>query len=297
VFTILTLVFLSWTTSGTNAQSGSRCPAYPSFPDASCTGTLPNVARSSSGPITTSRNGQVIENLNISGYIIVAHSNVVIRNVKITNPGGTAVSNAECGANCNYVLEDCELDGRGNTTGASAVDFMNYTMRRCNIHGFGEGPGAVYDTVIEDNYMHDFGNFISTGAHQDGIQIEWGNNNVIRHNTIFMNVDGGNAAIVIGNQSGNRDNLVEQNLVSGGGFAVYVGGVATLRNNRFSTAIWPNSGYWGPVNQSSSNVSRCGNRWQTGQTAGNLLDGESACAGTPTTPPAPAAPTSVRIIR
>src|SRR5688572_30489076 len=111
---VLSLVLLGLGNEGTNAQS-SRCPAYPAFPDANCTGTLPGVARTSSGSITTSSNGQIIQNLNISGSIFVQHANVIIRNVRITNPGGVAVANAAGGTGSSFTLEDCELDGTGNT--------------------------------------------------------------------------------------------------------------------------------------------------------------------------------------
>jgi hypothetical protein len=274
-----------------NALVSTRCAPYPAFPDAACTGTLPGITRTASGSITTSFDGQVIENLNITGRIGVAHANVIIRNVRITNPGGVAVSNISCGSRCRYTLEDSELDGTGNTSGASALDYTSFTIRRCNIHHFGEGPGAGSNTVMEDNYLHDFTSFISQGAHQDGIQIEFGANNVIRHNRILMNVNGGNAAIVIGNQSGNQGNLVEQNLVAGGGFTLYAGGSMILRNNHISTVYYSQGGYYGPLYPGSA-ASRCGNRWFDGPNLGALLSGESVCveaspAPSPLPSPAP----------
>jgi hypothetical protein len=277
---------------GMLAQSGSRCPAYPAFPDAACTGTLPGVARTSSGSITTSSAGQVIQNLDINGRITVNHNNVTIRNVKITNPRGVAISNIASGAT-GLLIEDVELDGTGNTSGASAVDFDNYILRRANIHHYGEGPGCRNNAVIEDSYMHTFTDFTSQGAHQDGIQCEFGRNNTIRHNTILMNVRGGNAAVVIGNQPGNADNVVENNLLAGGGYTLYFGGTTGIsRNNKFSTQFYSTSGGYGPKWYTGT-PTYCGNRWYEGLNAGALLSGESACADTD---PAPQPPTNVRII-
>jgi hypothetical protein len=259
----------------------SRCPAYPAFPDANCTGVLPGIARTNhSGSLFTSSDNQVIQNLNINGgQIRIRHKNVVIKNVKITNPGGVAVSNIDCSATCSFTLEDSELDGTGNTGAQSAVDYSNYTLRRNNIHHFGEGPGGGSNTIIEDNYLHDFLNFVSTGAHQDGIQIEFGANNVVRHNTIIADVDGMSSCIQVGNQEGNTNNLVENNLMGGGSICLRLGGVATGRNNHITTVIQPNGGYYGPSTYYGSSVSSCGNRWHDGPNAGQFLTGDSACAG------------------
>lgn len=259
----------------------SRCPAYPAFPDANCTGVLPAITRTNhSGSLVTSSDNQVIQNLNINGgQIRVVHRNVVIKNVKITNPGGVAVSNIDCSATCSFTLEDSELDGTGNTGAQSAVDYSSYTLRRNNIHHFGEGPGAGSNTIIEDNYLHDFLNFVSTGAHQDGIQIEFGANNVIRHNNIVSTVDGMSSCIQIGNQDGNTNNLVEYNLLGGGSICLRLGGIATGRNNHISTVVYPNGGYYGPSAYYGTSISSCGNRWHDGPNAGQFLSGDSACTG------------------
>lgn len=247
---------------------GSRCPAYPAFPDASCTGVLPGSSLSPSGSVTTSFDGQVIQNLDISGSIQVNHNNVTVRNVRLRNPGGTAITVLQ---KTGLVVEDCEIDGTGNTNGAEVINHHNYTIRRCNVHHFGEGPRANGNVVIEDNYFHSFTNFIPQGAHQDCVQITSGNNITIRHNTCLMNVDGGNAAIMIGSYSGG-DILVENNLLGGGGFTAYCGemnGYTNVRylNNRFSTAYFPRGGYWGPWAQ-CGNATRTGNVWHDGPNAG-----------------------------
>ena len=117
--------------------------------------------------------------------------------------------------------------------------------------------------------MHDFLNFIAQGAHQDAIQSTGGSNLTFRHNTLLMNVDGGNAAIMIGTYTGNNL-LIENNLVAGGGYTVYGGdsnGWTNVRivNNRFSTMFYPKSGYHGPLLY-ASNATKSGNVWhESGQ--------------------------------
>lgn len=295
--TLLVLFLLFWGSNGTKAQSGSRCPAYPAFPDANCTGVLPGVTRTNSGSITTSSAGQVIQNLNITGRITVNHNNVTIRNVKITSPNGIAITNIASGAT-GLLIEDVDLDGTGNTTGASAVDFRNYTLRRANIHDFGEGPGCGGGATMEDSYLHDFTDQSASGAHQDGVQCESDDNNIVRHNTILMNRPNGtvlNAAIVFGGNTLN--NTAEYNLVGGGGYTLYQGQAGgTFRHNRWTEVLVP-AGYFGPVYE-PSNVgpwtpeAPCDNRWIDGPNLGRAVAGGGplSCAGSP------AAPTNLRIV-
>ena len=282
------LVFVCLWSSRTNAQGASRCPAYPAFPDANCTGVLPGVARSTTGGFSTSSQGQVIQNLDVNGSIQVVHNNVTIRNVRFRSGGQAITLNP---SNSGLVVEDCEIDGTGATDGASAIGDLNYTIRRCNIHHIGEGPRSNGNVLIEDNYLHDFINFIAQGAHQDCFQITSGANTVIRHNRCLMNVDGGNAAIQTGSFEGSNL-LFENNLLGGGGYTVYCGqglySNVTVRDNHISTAIWPNGGYYGPF-VNCGNATMSGNRWHDGPKAGQFI----GPAGSTSTPPAP--PTNVRI--
>jgi hypothetical protein len=186
-------------------SGSSRCPAFPAFPDANCTGTLPNITRTNSGSITTSQPGQVIQNVNVTGSIQVNHDNVIIRNVRVSQPGGVAIAITP-GAT-GTLIEDCELNGTGSPTSDEAVQYTNYTIRRCNIYGFGEGPRMNGNVTIEDNYMHDFVDYSHLDAHQDGVQTTSGSNMTVRHNTIIMDVENGNAAIMIGTAQGADDNV------------------------------------------------------------------------------------------
>ncbi len=230
---------------------------------------LPGIARTTTGSFATSAPGQVIQNLDVNGRITVNHDNVTIRNVRFRS-AGQAINNL---GHTGLLVEDCEIDGSGAPDASSAIGEHNYTMRRCNIHHVGEGPRINGNVVLEDNYLHDFLNFIAQGAHQDCIQITSGSNIVIRHNTCMIQVDGANAAIMTGSYAGS-DVLIERNLLAGGGFTVYCGahiGYTNVRllNNHFSTVYYPRAGYHGPItycNGLGHLVS--GNVWHDGPLAG-----------------------------
>jgi hypothetical protein len=246
------------------------------FPGAACTGVLAGIARANSGSISTSSDGQVIQNLNISGSIQVNHHNVRIKNVNITNPGGGAI--AIDPSKVGLVIEDCEIDGTGSTRAYEIIAYNNYTLRRCNIHHVGEGPRANGNVVIEDNYIHDFLDFRADGAHQDTIQTTGGNNITIRHNNLEMNIDAGNAVIMVSTDLGSNL-LIERNLVYGGGYSVYGGGPGgsipapgwtnvTIRDNQFSTVHFQKCGYWGPL-VATQNATMSGNIWYDDYGTGN----------------------------
>ncbi len=169
------------------------------------------------------------------------------------------------------MVEDCELDG-GNVNAEPAIQFHNYTMRRCEIHGYGEGPRINGNVLLEDNYIHDFANFISSGAHQDCIQATSGINITIRHNTCLIEPDGANGAIFFSTSTGGNI-LIENNLVGGGNWAINVDrdrytNVRVL-NNHITTTIphHPRGGYFGPLSLGPAMVNQ-GNVWHDGPNAG-----------------------------
>ncbi len=251
------------TGSGSSGSGGSSSsPRTSGFPNASNTGVPAGVTLRPSGSVTVTANGAVIDSLDVSGSIRVEASDVVIKNTRIRNPGGQAITVNP--STKGLLVQDVEIDGTGNTDGSSAVGDSNYTLRRVDIHHFGEGPRANGNVVIEDSYMHDFLDFIAQGAHQDVIQSTGGSNQVIRGNTLLMNVDGGNAVLMLGTDYGSNLTF-DNNLVAGGGYALYGGdsngwsGVS-FTNNRISTMYFPNGGFHGPFLY-TENATVSGNVW------------------------------------
>lgn len=242
------------------------------YPDATNTGVKAGITRTNSGSINSSSDGQVIQNLNINGSMYISHNNVTVRNVKFTNPGGPAIliDPNKSGT----LIEDCEMDGSGNSGAEGAVGWARYTIRRCNIHHFGEGFSANGGTVIEDNYLHDFTNWISSGAHQDGIQVEYAGGDVIRHNTILMNVDGANATIHVSGNPGAA--LVENNLLGSTGGKDISAAYGTWRNNKITDRIRV-SGALSRIFEYGFPHTICGTTFYDGPNAGQPVEGDGPC--------------------
>lgn len=229
-----------------------------------------------SGTITTTHAGQVIENVAVTGEIRVNHSNVTIRNFAVR--GGAPAIDIIPGASGTKV-SNCLLDGGSDPGPQPAISYARYEMRHCELVNFGEGPMANGDVIIHHNWMHDFIDYGSVGAHQDGVQVVCNNNIQITDNIIDMDIDA-NAAIMIGTACGPVDNvLIEGNVLAGGGFTVYGGSApgwtpnatnVRIADNWFSTKHYPRGGYHGPL-ANTYDAQVTGNRWLDGPNAGQPI--------------------------
>lgn len=248
------------------------------FPSAATTGVPAGVTLTPyTGPATITKAGTVIDGALITVPLVIAAGadNVTIRNSKIRAEGYWLVLN-DAGAK-NLVIEDTELDGKGNANGDAAVGGRNYTLNRVNIHGTVDGLKLGDNVTVRDTYIHDL--VLTADSHNDGAQNLDGQNITIEHNTIIVG-DGATSAILLSTGSGaQRDILIDNNLLGGGAFTVYGGyeagrddlsRVSNIRitNNHISTAVFPRGGAYGPFTSIDAPVVTSGNVWHDGPKAG-----------------------------
>jgi hypothetical protein len=236
-------------------------PAF-RFPDGSTTGVPAGVELTSSGSISVRDDGAVLENLSIvDGLIEVRANDVTIRNVRITNDTefvqwGIIQETGYQG----LVVEDSEIFGNSASPHQFASGISNHggaiTIRRVEIHTITDGI-VTSAGLIEDSYLHSPRLF--PDDHTDMVQANGGPQGdlqlVIRNNTIINTEDQTGAVSLFDNFRRVRDVLVEGNLLAGGGYTLYGGGLTSegsnpanivVRNNVFSRRVWPESGFWGP---------------------------------------------------
>jgi hypothetical protein len=143
------IVFMCLRSVGVNAQSG--CPAYPSFPDANCTGyahtgvTLTNYT----GPNPVTVAGTVIDSKQINGELRINANNVTVKRSRISGRIFTDYDNKYTG----ILIEDVDIDG-GNTT-LACLGPSGFTARRVNIRNCGQGINSYGGFTLEDSYIHD----------------------------------------------------------------------------------------------------------------------------------------------
>ncbi len=124
------------------------------------------------GDMSSTGNGQVIEGLNIVGTLTIAHSNVTVRQCRITYPtanSGDTNQIFQLAGTTGLVIEDNALDGNavlgpggtGNISGSTdpnGPSVSDAVIRRNNMYNSEQGVRFILNRVsITENYFHDVG--------------------------------------------------------------------------------------------------------------------------------------------
>ena len=216
------------------------------WPDAGSTGLRDPGVLKSSGSVSVSTNGAVVENLDIKGSINIDADNVTVRNVRVTNNGAKNLISITPGRS-GILIEDVELDGRRVAT--HGIVHGGYTARRVNVYGVGDGLRAGSNTVIEDSWVHDLGHdgAYDSSPHLDAVQSVGGSNITIRNNRLEGPWQAQTSAIIFkADFAPIRNAVIEGNLLSGGTYSLYVlstskyavGGDVSVRGNVFVRNSW-----------------------------------------------------------
>lgn len=274
-------------------RGATLCMPKPSacgFPDPTHTGVPPGTElATTNGVVTLSEPGQVYKNKQVKGSIIVTAPNVTIRNVRLinTNPYyAISVKNDDDWDNtqANLTLDHVDIDLGGGYQ-VKGIAFNGYTARNVLFHN-GADCAHFGDNVVIENSLCVLGpdtngdgqldgdGFCSGSEHFDGFQSDGGHNITLRHNTI-RNPCGQTSAIILGTNTSPIDTVViDNNLMSGGGYTVYCGtssGVATharYTNNVISREFYPNGGHWGPTTECDKVDVSHGNVWDGSRSHG-----------------------------
>jgi hypothetical protein len=176
-----------------------------------------------SGSIKVTKDGAVVELLDIKGSITVLADNVTIRKVRLTSGDYYPIRYFD-NNNTGLVVEDSEIIGTsGNVT--SAIAFANYTARRLNIHGSADGLKADANVLIEDCWIHDLSN--GPGEHNDAVQSTGGKGVTIRHSVLE---GASNAAVQTGDENAQTEDLtIICSWLYGGGYTLNIRGTGATK--------------------------------------------------------------------
>lgn len=202
------------------------------------------------GDLAIRNPGAVIDGLRLMGTIYVAANNVTIRNCEITaNEQSNAVILQDASFS-GLVVQGCRINGVGLAfTGISSANEIK--IENSEITGTCDGISVGSDFTIVNSRLHSFSS-TDTECHYDGIQVLGGKNGVIRHNSIIL-LQAQTSAIGLWTDFGDvSDITVENNIVGGGGYTLYVveSEGRHLRhvrffNNEISQEFSKMGGYWG----------------------------------------------------
>ena len=256
-----------------SAAAGPKsCMPEPSacgYPDATNTGVPRGASLTRvNGTKYLDRPGMVFSGREVHGDIIVRADNVTIENTRVISESDYPIRNF-FGESIptGTVIRDVEIDMQGQTEG-KGIAFDNYTATRVWFHNGLDCAHTGRNVTITDSFCDLPLLPEDSPAHADGFQSDGGGNLTFRHNTI-RNPNPQTAAILMStNTDGIRDVVIDDNLMSGGGYTVYCGtgegGVVpneTYTNNRISREFFRRGGRFGPTTECEKVDVRFGNVW------------------------------------
>jgi hypothetical protein len=277
-----------WPGPANTGAVASQCPG----------GVLTDVGSSQTAKTTISTAGTTLSCQNITGCLYITAANVTITNVKITCSSGKTGTNANATAaifienGASATISRTEIDGTNKNHSCIWHEGTSMTVTAVNCSHVDDGIFSWADSssatsgdhfTIQDSYLHDF-TVATANGHIDGYQTEGAGDGLISHNTFLMTSDDGNStsgAISIWNSlKSSHDITVQNNLITGGGFAIYAedydpseaspsGGFSVtniiFNNNSFSTRLFGGTcvgyyGVWYPRGSPTDAWHRSGNK-------------------------------------
>jgi hypothetical protein len=257
----------------------------------------------SSGAITTSRNGQVIEGLDVSVSsgvgIAVEHDDVVVRNNRVNHRNGAnGIVVASSASNVTVEHNDLEGHNRTNAGNSGSIGILtrgdNVTVRgnhfrggRDGIHFYGTNSRVV-ENWVSSLHQH-------SGAHNDSVFYggrtnTYANNTIARNRVLAGNSGGIDLYAMYGPVQGVNvlDNLIVGNDKGWGLYGGYVQPLSgqpnyhhhnrdiRIEGNRFTPRFgWPNSR--GEGSNAAVNTSQPGNTYKDNRWVGGTTDLQARC--------------------
>ncbi len=256
------------TTPSSPASSGTGTPRPPTptdtaaggatsfagFPTARTTGVRSGRAlKVHQGDLNLTTPGQVVQGLDIHGYVNVTAPNVTIRDSIVrggtTPTRGRGLIRDTTASATNLVVEDTELAPDRPSVYLDGLQGWNFTARRLDIHGTVDGVKIHGNNVrVESSWIHDLVAYDHDPAqnggpsHNDGVQILGGTGIVLTGNSI----SGGPASGIQVTQSQGpvRGLVIEGNFIDRGTCAVKLQnaplstlGPVVARDNRIGSGV------------------------------------------------------------
>lgn len=144
------------------------CPAFPSFPDTSCTGVPAGTSLISGGDFATTSNGQTITDRLINGDLVLEHNNVTVTNSRIK---GRVWAHGHSGLTLRNVDLGPDSCAASPASFATIAQPNGFTLIQTRVHhnaadliqiGGGQ-PVLIQDSMLDSTCFYD-------GAHLDAFQ-------------------------------------------------------------------------------------------------------------------------------
>ncbi|TFD60878.1 hypothetical protein E3T39_07075 [Cryobacterium suzukii] len=181
------------------------------------------------GDINVTKPGTVLSGLDVRGLIKISAPDVTIKNSIIRgrtmNGPGALINNL--GGHRNLVVTDTELSPSSASPDANGIYGYNFTATRLDINNVIDGIHITGSNVsLQDSWIHDHMHYLNdpnqggSPSHDDGIQIQAGNNVTVTGNRL---TDSHSAAVQITQDRGPVSNFTfSDNFANGGACTVNI---------------------------------------------------------------------------
>ncbi len=219
------LATCGWPGPGNTGPDMSQCPHGLTANDGPVTRTI---------RITTP--GTVINCEHVEGMIDVETQHVTIKNsIVIANSGKTGEAANGSGAikiedGASAVVDHVKINGDKGVMACVWDQGISELVEAVDCFGANDGIWSWADMgyshttgnhfVIRDSYIHNLTTRTSNG-HEDGFQTEGASYGIIEHNTVKVTTIADSALAIWDSLKSSHDILVKDNLLTGGGFAIY----------------------------------------------------------------------------
>ncbi|HEY6277310.1 MAG TPA: hypothetical protein VIX86_13375 [Streptosporangiaceae bacterium] len=240
------------------------------------------------GFVQVNGNGAVLSGLYIPYNVNVVASNVTIEDSQVVNTGASSFG-ITLRHTSGVTIENDTINGTNTGAGRLMVgvkdvygDSTGLQVVDNNIYNTATGV-QMEQGLISGNYIHSMG--YQPGDHVNGITSNGGNTSgtlTISGNTIFNQLTQTDAIGLFADFGVQANRVITGNLIAGGGYAFYGGQRPgqpmpyniQFTNNRISTQMFPNGGYWGP--DTAFAPTGQGNTW-----SGNVWDATGQAVAAP----------------
>lgn len=196
----------------------------------------------SSGSMSITQDGAVIDRLDINGHVKIEANNVTIKNSRITSSSRYGIELVD--GYKNLTIQDSRIRSTGDNTKAAMLLMGATTIRRVHISGGNDSIKAYRGMLLEDSYIT--GIYRRPDSHNDIVQVRTGSDYTLRGNTMIGPYRKGTSVLIFQAKAGNISNVtIENNYMSGGGYTVYTTASdgktfsnGVVRNNRFELDSW-----------------------------------------------------------
>ncbi|WP_161498915.1 right-handed parallel beta-helix repeat-containing protein [Cryobacterium aureum] len=212
------------------APTPEPAPVTTGTPGASNTGVPSGTALTvHNGDINVTKPGTVLSGLDVRGLIKISAPDVTIKNSIIRgrtmNGPGALINNL--GGHRNLVVTDTELSPSSASPHANGIYGYNFTATRLDINNVIDGIHITGSNVsLQDSWIHDHMHYRNdpnqggSPSHDDGIQIQAGNNVTVTGNRL---TDSHSAAVQITQDRGPVSNFTfSDNFANGGACTVNI---------------------------------------------------------------------------